>query len=130
MTESETVTIEVPTEETPEVTVDASELAEAIVEAEVDAAHEIQQEAEVEHAEELAESALESVATHEHGEYALVGHGHIELEDRISNIEAQLVSLSSEIEETETDEIEIVEPVDESPPPPEIRKHGLRRGRS
>lgn len=128
MTESETVTVEVtPSEETPEVTVDASELAEAIVEAEVDAAHEIQQEAEVEHAEELAESAIDAVATHGHGEYALVDHGHMELEERITNIENQLVSVTSEIEETET--IEMVEPTEESPPPaPEKRKHGLKRG--
>lgn len=129
MTDSETVTIEVPTEETPPVTVDATELADAIVDAEVEAAHEIEQEHEIEQIENVAEAALESVSTHQHGEYAESGHSHVEFEERIAGLESQIVSLISEVEETETEEIETVEPVESPPPPPQHRKHGLKRGR-
>ena len=130
MTETESVTIEVPTEETPEVTIDTSELAEAIVDAQVEAVHEIQAEEDVEHAEEMAVTALDAVATHSHMEYALVDHTHGELVERIDNLEARIVSLSTELEETETEEIEVVEPVEEKTPEPIRRRHGLKRGRS
>lgn len=93
-------------------------LAEEIAEAQLEVAHTLQQEESVERAEEMAEQAIETAmdsasASHEHSEYALVGHTHPELDhsERISILESRVEEILHGLENQES-EVEEIEPTE------------------